>query len=259
MGVRVPPGVPSLGLCMKKTQCDKCGNLFANKGGYYNRHVKVCSGVYKPFIKLETCKHCKLSFDGLTTNERANHSRWCELNPKRPDYVNRIKNHNPFLNMSAESLEKQSNGIKLAHARGCYGHVNHQTFLGKTHSIESKEKMRQKALSSDHRRLVRSVREYVKKDGTTIKLDSSWEEALAKRLDELNINWERPSAIPWIDKNGVKRHYFPDFYLLDYDLYLDPKNPVAYKVQIEKINCLKKQVTNLIFLTELEECKNFSP
>ena len=258
MGVRVPPGAPSLGLYMKKTQCDKCGNLFANKGGCYNRHVKVCSGVYKPFVKLEECKHCKLSFDKLTTNERANHSRWCKLNPKRPDYVKRLKSHNPFSNMSAESLEKQSNGIKAAHARGCYDHV-HLSFLGKTHSIESKEKMRQKALSSDHRRLVRSLRDYVKKDGTLIKLDSSWEEALATRLDELGVNWTRPKAIRWLDNTGVQRHYFPDFYLTDYDLYLDPKNPIAYNVQLEKINCLREQISNLVFLTSLDECKKFTP
>lgn len=259
MGVRVPPGVPSLGLYMKKTLCKKCGNVFANKGGCYNRHIKACNGSYEPFVKLEECKHCKLSFDKLTTNERANHSRWCKLNPKRKEYVKKIVTNNPFSNMSAESLQKQSDGIKAAHARGCYDHVNHRAFLGRTHNIESKEKMRQKALLSGHRRLVRSVRDYIKKDGTIVKLDSSWEVALATRLDELDVRWHRPNAVRWIDKNGIRRHYFPDFYLIDYNLYLDPKNPIAYNVQIEKINCLKEQLPNLMFITSLEECKKFTP
>ena len=35
-------------------------------------------------------------------------------------------------------------------------------------------------------------------------LDSSWELALAIRLDELNIKWIRPERIMWIDKNNLK-------------------------------------------------------
>lgn len=31
------------------------------------------------------CKHCKEEFSFQTTSEKANHSRWCEQNPKRGD------------------------------------------------------------------------------------------------------------------------------------------------------------------------------
>lgn len=31
------------------------------------------------------CKHCKNNFDFNTTSEKANHTRWCEANPKRND------------------------------------------------------------------------------------------------------------------------------------------------------------------------------
>ena len=51
----------------------------------------------------------------------------------------------------------------------------------------------------------------------------------------------------WIDKYGIERNYFPDFYLPLYDLYLDPKNKFAYKVQKEKIDILK--IIGLIILT----------
>jgi hypothetical protein len=89
-------------------------------------------------------------------------------------------------------------------------------------------------------------------------LDSSWELALAIRLDELNIKWIRPERIMWIDKNNLKRSYYPDFYLNDYDMYLDPKNPAAYQNQIEKIEILKNTIPNLKFILSLKECKEFN-
>lgn len=55
-------------------------------------------------------------------------------------------------------------------------------------------------------------------------LGSSYELSLAKSLDENSIIWCRPSPLKWIDKNNNERRYFPDFYLPDYDIYLDPKN-----------------------------------
>lgn len=55
-------------------------------------------------------------------------------------------------------------------------------------------------------------------------LNSSYEEAVAKELDEANILWERPKPIRWIDAEGKKHWYYPDFYLPEFDVFLDPKN-----------------------------------
>ena len=57
-----------------------------------------------------------------------------------------------------------------------------------------------------------------------ITLDSSYEVMLAKSMDEHGIVWERPSkGLRWFDGKQY-RHYLPDFYLPDYQVYLDPKN-----------------------------------
>ena len=57
-------------------------------------------------------------------------------------------------------------------------------------------------------------------------MDSSWEVELAEWMDNEGIVWIRDKGIffKWIDKEGKVRRYHPDFYLPDYDLYLDPKN-----------------------------------
>ena len=96
-------------------------------------------------------------------------------------------------------------------------------------------------------------------DYNGVKMDSSWELALAKRLDDLGVKWIRPTPVKWVDGNGLTHNYFPDFFLPDFDLYLDPKNPYAVEVQKDKIAILKKQLTNLVILYTIEEINKFAP
>ena len=90
-------------------------------------------------------------------------------------------------------------------------------------------------------------------------LDSSWEESLAKRLDETGIKWDRPEIpIEYIGSDGRVHNYFPDFYLPEHDVYLDPKNPAAIIAQKQKIEALKCKMSNLFIIESLEECEKFS-
>lgn len=204
------------------------------------------------YKKLTNCKYCNLSFDDLNTSERANHSRWCDLNPKRKEYANSLKTRNYAI--SDENRIKRNKKISEAHKRGAYSHVdNSLKFKGKKHSDETLEKMRSAALKSKHRRLKKNTILY-----NGILLDSTWELVLAKRLEELSINWIRPEPIPWTDKQGRIHNYFPDFYLPEHDLFIDPKNKHAANVQKDKIKILLSSYKNIIFLYSLEECKNFS-
>lgn len=241
---------------MKKSKCTKCGFEFSNKGGNFTKHTLSCDGTYLPYsLKYSgECRHCKIQFDlsDKPVGWMANHSRWCDSNPKRNSYVTDM-NH-ARSEITADSRSKAANAIKMAHDRGCYDEVDHRTFLNKTHSDETKQIQREKALASPHRRLVRGIVEY-----KGILLDSSWELALAIRLDELGIEWTRPSPLKWIDASGVSHNYFPDFYLPGYNLYLDPKNPQAVKVQRDKLNILLSTYPNIILIETLNECKEFNP
>jgi hypothetical protein len=72
-------------------------------------------------------------------------------------------------------------------------------------------------------------------------LESSWELELAIFLDENNIKWVRPKPIKWND--GVKdRLYYPDFYLTEKDIYLDPKNPYCMEKDKLKMSEIGKKV-----------------
>lgn len=89
------------------------------------------------------------------------------------------------------------------------------------------------------------------------RFDSSWELQLADYMDQLNIRWTRPKdSIPWIDNVGKSHKYFPDFYLEEFGLFLDPKNKHVQKLQEEKISYLLKTYTNIVIGT-LDELKEF--
>jgi hypothetical protein len=198
-------------------------------------------------------------FEGLNRSEKANHSRWCLKNPKNDAYKNALKKAREFI--TEESIDKIKTKVKEAHSQGKYKEAPNKALKTRIsngnlrHTEESKQKIREKALSSNHRRILRSTRKYLKKDGSVVLLDSSWEEALAIRLDELDIDCVRPGPIVWVDKDNKPHNYFPDFYLIEYDLYLDPKNDIVYERSLEKIEVLKRTLPNLRFIRNLEECK----
>ena len=240
---------------MKTQLCISC-NIEIRKCNY-SKHINACRGKAPQKKKLEVCTHCESPLDGLSASLIANHVRWCKNNPKREQYITGTAIARSYKPAVVSNTTKEK--ISAAHNRGCYAHVDHSTMKGKKHTEEAKRKMSAGALKSKHRRLVRSTRLYICKNGTEVLLDSSWEEALAKRLDELNIAWIRPEVpIPWTDHNGKKHNYFPDFLLTDHNIYLDPKNPIAYNVQRAKIDIITKQLNNLIILKTLKECQEFN-
>lgn len=249
---------------MKKSKCEQCGFEFSNKGGNFTKHTLSCDGTYLPYtLKYSgTCKHCQTQFDlrDKPKGWMANHSRWCDLNPKRKVYNTGSLKAVAAMN-AARKKSGRSNQFTKARLEGNdipehinKGKVGIGSFLGRTHSEETKQAQREKALASPHRRLVRGIVEY-----KGILLDSSWELALAVRLDDLGIVWTRPAPLKWIDAGGTVHNYFPDFYLPEYDLYLDPKNPQAVRVQQEKLNILLTTYKNLVIIETLDECKEFNP
>jgi hypothetical protein len=240
-----------------KYQCEKCLNWFSAKGGNYKRHIKSCNGIYKPPTQgsIKQCKHCKQEFDICDKPKRwmANHSRWCKENPKRKHYVDKARDQASVMRES-----KKKTGIYNQYSYGATCSQDTKEKLrraqtGKTHTKETKQKIKEKALASNHRRLRKGTVEY-----KGIVLDSSWELELAKRLDHLNIEWHRPDPLPWVDENGIKHNYFPDFYLPKQDKYLDPKNKHAIKVQQKKLKKLLTQYNNIVIIDSLEGCKTFN-
>jgi len=129
------------------------------------------------------------------------------------------------------------------------GRINKSASMKQFHqnmSVESK-KMRSESLSkAAHKRgfggNTSKVRmEFLKNDGTKIYLQSSYEIQYARFLEHQQIKWIRPDPLKWIDADGKSHRYYPDFYLIDSNLYVDTKNDYLIKKDEVKIESVRKQ------------------
>ena len=66
--------------------------------------------------------------------------------------------------------------------------------------------------------------------GKETTLQSTYELECAELLNKMNIKWNRPKAMKYSGRN-----YFADFYLPDFEVYLDPKNAYKAKLDADKI------------------------
>lgn len=94
-------------------------------------------------------------------------------------------------------------------------------------------------------------------DYNGIKLDSSYELAFAQDLDENNIKWERPKPLLY-KLNSEEHRYYPDFFLPDYNIYVDTKNdylinyvnPRLGITDIEKIYLVEQQNNIKVYILD---------
>lgn len=84
--------------------------------------------------------------------------------------------------------------------------------------------------------------------GDEVVLQSSYELRCANILDDLGIKWIRPKALMY---DG--RRYYPDFYLPDLDVYLDPKNDFKALQDRAKINAVIEQNSVVVYILADEQ------
>jgi len=100
-----------------------------------------------------------------------------------------------------------------------------------------------KIQSTTNRKYLNGSRKTIEYNG--IILESTWEVKLAKWLDERKIKWIRPKPIKWV-LEGKDKLYYPDFFLTELNLYLDPKNPYCMEKDKIKMEIISKKI-NIIF------------
>lgn len=180
------------------------------------------------------CKYC----ESQRKNARSlvQHEVKCPKNPTR-SYVNgmtgktawnkgktaktdkRIKNY-------AETLSKKLTSGKKE-ITGCFGWSSEERSL----------KAKQQGFGGYNENAGRSKKFRVKDSfGNEVVLQSTYELRCSQILDELGITWVRPKHLKY---NG--KRYFPDFYLPDVDIYLDPKNAYKAKLDEQKIQAVIDQ------------------
>lgn len=87
-------------------------------------------------------------------------------------------------------------------------------------------------------------------------LDSSWEISFALRMDEIGVKWERPrsSQIFYTTQRGTQARYYPDFYLPDFDKFVEIKGYYTNEVR-HKLSEVSKTIP-LIIIDKLSDILN---
>ena len=113
---------------------------------------------------------------------------------------------------------------KRLHEKSCKNNPNRVSIQGKKHTEETKARLSKMAKDRNYaHRLMSGTKSVVEYKGVT--LGSSYEVTVAKSLDENNIKWIKPKSLKWLSPVDNREHsYYPDLYLPEYDVYLEPKN-----------------------------------
>lgn len=92
-------------------------------------------------------------------------------------------------------------------------------------------------------------------------LDSTWELAFVKRLDQLSIRWERDVGkhrFPYVDSLGRERLYFPDFYLPEFECYVEVKGYWTSIVKQKIDAAVSRNQFKLIVIDSLEAIQSIT-
>lgn len=155
------------------------------------------------------CVYCSKEF--TNAGGRGSHQKYCELNP---DKAVRPINRGARKNKGNTAWNKGKTGLQVAWNKGMTGLAGHP------HTEESKQHLSKLAKERGFGGVTQS--RWIVYKGKT--LGSSYELKLAEDLDRHNIKWDTCNRFNYVDPTGKKRTYTPDLYLLDYNVYLDPKN-----------------------------------
>ena len=105
------------------------------------------------------------------------------------------------------------------------------------------------------KKLWSKVSDYTCLDGSIVSMDSTWEVACARRLDELGIKWIRDPKmkLSYVTRGRRKRNYIPDFYLPDLDTYIEVKGYWTDAAKHKMKDVIRRNPDKICILESLDQ------
>ena len=171
------------------------------------------------------CQYCNK--ECKNHNAHRNHERLCRNNPnKQESSIEKFKAQNSV------PWNKGKVGVQVAWNKGKEG-----TFTGRSHSTETRKKMsdniKQRYADGWECTAGRCKKySYSSPIAGDIKVDGSWELIFCRYADMLGLKWRRnTSRFPYIKPDGKASTYLPDFFVEDWNCYVEIK---GYETDLDR-------------------------
>jgi len=176
------------------------------------------------------CKYCDLMIRGYSKKQFCNSSCAASYNNKQRSAESRSKqqqtlkdtlNKKPKI-LKIEPLKNELIKPKLQKLYSCIVCCQQHTKNTKTCSDRCLRAHLSNVANNRSKHFRPANRASIDYKG--VKLGSPFELAVCMSLDQHNIKWVVPKGFTYFDNKGKSHKYYPDIFLPDYNLYLDPKN-----------------------------------
>lgn len=162
-----------------------------------------------------------------------------------------------------EEIKEIHKKISISHKNRYKSGIVKHSFLGRKHTDETKRKMsesKQNSLVSNKGNSCKYYKLFCPLENEEIIVQGKWELYVALKLNENNILWTKnykEHSFNYIRPNETNiRKYYPDFYLPEFDLYLEVKggfNNWSDISPIEKMNNIRECNPGIKFLMIMED------
>jgi len=202
------------------------------------------------------CQYCNKECKNL--NSLRNHERLCKMNPDKQEtnfafYNKQIKQGtrkgtNQYIKAKQLGLDKPIVTIETKRKLSISSKLAADNYWNTETRKKQSEIMKRAVLENPDSYSSNNVCGRTKKiTYNGFNLNGSWELIVAKWLDENNIKWTNklnPFTYIW---NGSEHMYFPDFYLPEYDWYIEVKG-----YERDRDICKWAVVPNLVLIKQKE-------
>jgi hypothetical protein len=233
-----------------------CGKEFEKKSSL-RTHARFCDKYLKKEKKVLNIYVCECGKEFEKSQSLNSHYSHCLIH----------RNGNPG---SKRGGWKISDEMHKKHGKTLSENIKNgkviPSFKGKTHTLETRIKLSEYRSNSYIDNSFHCKFYIINNGEKTIKVQGTYERDFAEFLNINSIKWDRVKL-----KYDTVRHYTPDFYLVDYDIYIEVKgwlmdrDKVKYRKffneRQETIYCcfkedIKKLINNEIELKDLSLLKN---
>jgi hypothetical protein len=206
------------------------------------------------------CKFCEKPCKN--DNSLRNHERLCKKNPNKQEVVSNFIEYNKkrkYLNIKGSNHYTKAKELGLPkpliseETRKKISETSKNRVWTEEQKRKHSESMKSAVKSYPDSYTKNNVVGRVKNiEYNGVKLKGGWEIIVAKWLDENNVRWEHETKSFDYEWNGIRK-YYPDFYLPDFDLFIEVKG-----YQTERDLHKWESVKNLVVfkLDEIKKIKN---